>query len=227
MWANISAIETEEYIEFKERLCGYFLGQKNAVEIMSDSEEQVQGENKKFVRFRPGIDILLLREVLTLRPKKPKDWEKVLKNLNEGLNIECPGSAIKALTNCQKRFKDLMKAFKSEEMESLRASGTDEEYREREQLLTELRELEEEDERQKEEKTKAEKLKEEQGKELRQKAMQRLKQKREEEKTESDEEENGQNEIISPKTKKRRRTGDNSVMSDYMAFLEKKHENEK
>ncbi|KAJ3023211.1 UNVERIFIED_CONTAM: hypothetical protein HDU68_008732 [Siphonaria sp. JEL0065] len=43
--------------------------------------------------------------------------------------------------NCQARFTDLIKKFKQEEMESLRASGTEEEYSEREQLLTDLVDL--------------------------------------------------------------------------------------
>ncbi|KAJ3226114.1 hypothetical protein HDU78_010455 [Chytriomyces hyalinus] len=47
---------------------------------------------------------------------------------------------------CQKRFKVLVDVFRKEELDALRASGTDKEYSEREQLLTDLME-EAEDER--------------------------------------------------------------------------------
>ncbi|ORY18894.1 hypothetical protein BCR33DRAFT_750982 [Rhizoclosmatium globosum] len=59
----------------------------------------------------------------------------------EALGIQDPKASWK---NCRNRLEDLLSAFKSDEMALMCASGTEKEYEEREQLLTEVKKLVEE-----------------------------------------------------------------------------------
>ncbi|ORY38339.1 hypothetical protein BCR33DRAFT_788923 [Rhizoclosmatium globosum] len=68
--------------------------------------------------------------------KTAECWENVATNLNEALSLD--GDVCTTEKNAQERFKDLMKKFKADEMEVLRASGTEEEFNEREQLLSDV-----------------------------------------------------------------------------------------
>ncbi|KAJ3281412.1 hypothetical protein HDU79_010791, partial [Rhizoclosmatium sp. JEL0117] len=91
------------------------------------------------------VDIALLKEVLNVEPykaahgKTAECWENVATNLNEALSLD--GDVCTTKKNAQERFKDLMKKFKADEMEALRASGTEEEFNEREQLLSDVRDM--------------------------------------------------------------------------------------
>ncbi|KAI8840887.1 hypothetical protein BC829DRAFT_420724 [Chytridium lagenaria] len=103
----------------------------------------------KSFRFNPSIDVELLKLVLDLQPfaagyGKVKDkWQAVADGLRAivtdfGENYK-PDSLNPAAA--RRRFDTLVDSFKKEEMDSLRASGTDEEYEERERLLTDILEM--------------------------------------------------------------------------------------
>ncbi|XP_013379109.1 GRB10-interacting GYF protein 2-like isoform X2 [Lingula anatina] len=77
---------------------------------------------------------MLLREVITLNPFAGgrAKWEEVVTNLNF-----CSHSSFN-IKSCQARVRTLKLAFQEKTMQSLKASGTDEELTERESLLQEL-----------------------------------------------------------------------------------------
>ncbi|KAJ3394814.1 hypothetical protein HDU80_010430 [Chytriomyces hyalinus] len=64
------------------------------------------------------------------------EFFKVASNLNNVWDLDEASGVMGPM--CQKRFKVLMDVFRKEELDALRASGTDKEYGEREQLLTDL-----------------------------------------------------------------------------------------
>ncbi|CAK4812238.1 unnamed protein product, partial [Aphanomyces euteiches] len=78
-----------------------------------------EGKRKDVFRFKASTDVDHLRDVMRIQPfaaeygQTGRRWEE--------------------LSLCM--FEDLVVNFKKEAMNSLRASGTDEEYTEREQLL--------------------------------------------------------------------------------------------
>ena len=84
----------------------------------------------------------MLKEVLNIRPfaaphGKAKDcWYQIATNM---CSIYGEGAVSDA--TCKARYYDIMKAFKKDEMESLQASGTEEEYTEREELLNDIKDL--------------------------------------------------------------------------------------
>ncbi len=130
------------------------------------------------IRFYPGLDIALLKEVAAINPygkeKNAKEWDSIVDNVNSTLKNG------KTVTHrgCKDRMKTLLKAHRKAEMQSLKASGTEEEFTERDALLTEVNELCTEAAKVKEGKKEAqedEKKKEEQGKDIREAAMQSLK----------------------------------------------------
>ncbi|ETN16138.1 hypothetical protein PPTG_06351 [Phytophthora nicotianae INRA-310] len=77
--------------------------------------------------------------------KTPVAWEKVASGINAALPACTADGKV-----CRRPFGALHDAFRREEKESLRASGTSEEYTEREQLLTDRTELEKADKTEKE-----------------------------------------------------------------------------
>ncbi|KAK6180680.1 hypothetical protein SNE40_008685 [Patella caerulea] len=166
------------------------------------------------VRFWPALDILLLKEVISKRPNDSKSWESVAKSVNEVLQIIRPNSQV-SVRACRSRKQDLLQKFKKDELSSLRASGTDEEYGEREQLLTEICSFEIE------EKGKAsalEKKKQEQGEDVKRLAMQTLTgTKRTSMETEEDD-------IVTPT--KQRKSHLSTPTADYITFLREKHSEE-
>ncbi|KAJ3009487.1 UNVERIFIED_CONTAM: hypothetical protein HDU68_002645 [Siphonaria sp. JEL0065] len=131
------------------------------------------------------MDIALLKEVEQIQPysaphgKTAERWEQVTARFNNACAFSDNKEA--STKNCQARFTDLVKKFKQEEMESLRASGTEEEYSEREQLLTDLVDLmkEAEDAKSDKKRKKAadDDLREVNGAKIRDVATKRLKQK--------------------------------------------------
>ena len=74
-----------------------------------------------YIRFRPGYDILLLREVVAKNPETPADWEQVFTTLNGVIAEQTPGYTIRNVRNVRDRLKTLINAHKKQEMESLRA----------------------------------------------------------------------------------------------------------
>ncbi|XP_013389278.1 uncharacterized protein LOC106157998 isoform X1 [Lingula anatina] len=97
-----------------------------------------RGKNSTYAsqqkRFTPKDDLMLLREVITLNPFAGgrAKWEEVVTNLNV-----CSHSSFN-IKSCQARVRTLKLAFQEKTMQSLKASGTDEELTERESLLQEL-----------------------------------------------------------------------------------------
>ena len=91
--------------------------------------------------FNPNHDIHLLKEVMQHAPfaaphgKTREAWEEVANSLTPLLARKINHAAVK------QQFDHLVKTFHNEEMESLRASGTEEEYDERERLLTDIVDL--------------------------------------------------------------------------------------
>ncbi|KAJ3277879.1 hypothetical protein HDU79_002071, partial [Rhizoclosmatium sp. JEL0117] len=73
--------------------------------------------------------------------KTGEAWERVATNVNTAMGLHNDADVKATGKNAFKRFKELLKKFKADEMESLRASGTEEEFEEREQLLSDLRDL--------------------------------------------------------------------------------------
>ncbi|KAH9112348.1 hypothetical protein AeMF1_013307 [Aphanomyces euteiches] len=98
------------------------------------------GKEKSF-RFKVSYDIDLLKEMELYKPwaashgSVQATWNTVASSLSEHF-----GKKVNALAY-QRRFELLLDTFKKDEMKSLRASGTIEEYNERKQLLTALREM--------------------------------------------------------------------------------------
>ncbi|XP_038046912.1 uncharacterized protein LOC119732895 [Patiria miniata] len=100
----------------------------------------------KTARFYPGLDIVLLREALALSSEdgqglSKEAWEVIHKNINDAIKAKHIYVTLRA---CRDRYRHLQDCHRRAEMSSLRASGTDEEYDERIQLLTELADFDEE-----------------------------------------------------------------------------------
>ncbi|XP_038070237.1 uncharacterized protein LOC119740343 [Patiria miniata] len=170
---------------------------------------------KSSTRFYPALDILVLKQVLADWPiGDTKKWETLTQKLNEAVRLMRPDGQV-TMRGCKDRFRKLLSAFKADELASLRASGTDEEYGERERLLGEIVELESEMDKMKEDAAKVEKKKLEQGETVRQKALQSL--------TEQAEGLNDEARMQTPSPLKKRKKVESS---DYIQYLKEKTEKE-
>ncbi|XP_041349844.1 uncharacterized protein LOC121369072 isoform X2 [Gigantopelta aegis] len=97
----------------------------------------------KTQRYRPNMDIILLREYMTVQPykcgtlkSKQDAWEKIVAVVNQFINAGYPCHQVCVTERASRdRVKTLIETFKKGEMNSLKASGTDEEYSERDALL--------------------------------------------------------------------------------------------
>ncbi|KAJ3236314.1 hypothetical protein HDU81_010903 [Chytriomyces hyalinus] len=95
------------------------------------------------MHFSAGMDIDLLKEVVNEEPFAASHgavtgaWVTVASNLNTVWDLDQATAGVTG-PMCQKRFKVLMDVFRKEELDALKASGTAEEYGQREQLLTDL-----------------------------------------------------------------------------------------
>ena len=95
-------------------------------------------------RFDVRSDIALLKEVQSILPfqaghgKVQEAWNDVSQNINSFLDDNQPKTTG---PSCKHHFDDLLEAYRKDNMEALRASGTDEEYDERQQLLDGLSEM--------------------------------------------------------------------------------------
>ncbi|DBA00690.1 TPA: hypothetical protein N0F65_003619 [Lagenidium giganteum] len=99
---------------------------------------------KKGFRFKPSHDVILVKEVMRLSPWSVKHgqttqvWHATSVAVSEALHV------IGAITDvldggaCKRRFDTLLEAFRKAELVSLRTSGSEEAYAEREQLLTDI-----------------------------------------------------------------------------------------
>ena len=77
-------------------------------------------ESHKSIRFFPGLDILLLREVIALRPSVKVAWEAVHRNVNTALQNIRPEGCV-TLRACKDRIRTLQEAYRKNEMAILRA----------------------------------------------------------------------------------------------------------
>ncbi|KAG3142027.1 hypothetical protein PI126_g15238 [Phytophthora idaei] len=104
---------------------------------------QQKPKRKKAFRFLPSGDVFLLKEVAVHTPWAAAHGETNMTwtNVANGLKKATPSSMADSKA-CRRRFTVPLDTFRREEMESLRASGTAEEYSEREQLLMGCLELE-------------------------------------------------------------------------------------
>ena len=108
------------------------------------SADQELGRKRVFC-FRTQSDIDLLKEVMNYKPFKvshrqvTQTWDSIATELCSIYGASSvKGSAAK------RRFKELLAKFKKDKLDSLRASRMEEEFDQREQLLTDIRLLMEE-----------------------------------------------------------------------------------
>ncbi|XP_023221109.1 uncharacterized protein LOC111622884 [Centruroides sculpturatus] len=89
------------------------------------------------MRFSCHHDILLLREVVAINPyayENPKDaWKNIAENLRTFYTVDS--------RRCRERTSLLLQYYEKNNQASLRRSGTEEEFTERNQLLQEIKEL--------------------------------------------------------------------------------------
>ncbi|KAJ1562580.1 hypothetical protein HK096_007531 [Nowakowskiella sp. JEL0078] len=191
------------------------------------SNQPSKKPKKKAYRFNIAADIALLKEIANIQPffaahgQTLKAWTSVAVNLCSSLNLEAETITT---VNARARFESIYTTFKKDEMESLRASGTEEEFNEREQLMTDIHSLIEESEfirlNVKEKKRSDEDKREVNGEILRNAALQRLSSKKKE--IEVGETENGsESEDISDKSfsKKIRTRTSSSVLEENSHYL--------
>ncbi|DAZ98875.1 TPA: hypothetical protein N0F65_002600 [Lagenidium giganteum] len=90
----------------------------------------------KAFRFRPACDVVLLKDVVSIAP-----WGVGHGNGNTSATIMANGYNDTVCLDhgaCKRRFDSLIEAHRKGELASLRASVTEEEYAERQQLLTDI-----------------------------------------------------------------------------------------
>ena len=169
---------------------------------------------RKPARFSPKYDIALLKEIVAQNPFAQKNckvkWLHIVFNMNALLSQTRTDIAFTE-RGCKDRLKILINAFKKDTLASLKASGTEEEYSERDQLLTKVVELMEEKENVAKETEKKEYAKEEQGVDIRRISMQKLSKKTT---GDSDSESKG----VSPPINKKK------VVQGYVEYLREKDE---
>ena len=136
---------------------------------------------KKRARFTPKFDIALLQEVIAQNPFAQKNsktkWIQIVAKIN-ALLLETRNDIVFTERGCKDRLRILVNAFKKEPLTSVKASGTEEEYTERDQLLPEVIELLGEKENTLKEMERKEQEKEEQGVDIRGISMVKLSKKR-------------------------------------------------
>ena len=100
-----------------------------------------QGGEPTHKWFSACHDILLLRKVNDVKPweasygKVMTGWDTIAKDLANtiGVGLKKDGPA------CKKRFELLLELFRKNDLDALRKSGVDEDYQEKEQLLSDIR----------------------------------------------------------------------------------------
>ncbi|ETV98090.1 hypothetical protein H310_09373 [Aphanomyces invadans] len=107
---------------------------------MSEQDEAIRRKKTAF-RFSVVADIDLLKEVVIIAPFEAASgqtgarWEEFCehKRVSHGDTL--------TTASCRKRVDDLLSAFKKATLKALRASGTEEEYQERDQLLQDISDM--------------------------------------------------------------------------------------
>lgn len=164
--------EEPTFTPVQEEPMGQDEEEEQGLEEVGEEEPVVSLEKlckKKQFCFRPATDIQLLLQVEADRPFKkkqgvtvPECWSAIADQLNQVWGLKEPTAKFLPVNGrmCQRRFDVLLGKFKAKEMAALRASGTEEEYWERDQLLANILSLIEAEELQriaeKDEKTKKE-----------------------------------------------------------------------
>ncbi|XP_064619491.1 DNA ligase 1-like [Lineus longissimus] len=157
------------------------------------------------------------------QPSSKAAWDALHKNVNTALQQQKANHYV-TLRACKDRVRTLQEAHRKNEMNSLRASGTNEEYDERSQLLTELLEQTEEEKRSKKEVLdKTVDIKESQGKDIRKAAMETLIPAKRKNDDDDDEQQDEDDAINPPPVKKRRA----DTSADYVKYLRDKLELDK
>ncbi|XP_064626807.1 uncharacterized protein LOC135487233 [Lineus longissimus] len=111
----------------------------------ADDQHKEAPSGPKMLRYNPGYDISVLKEVLLLNPfDDASRWDEIAKAFNKELMKRRPNVQAVNSRSIKERVEKLLKAFKSEQMAALRRSGTAEEYTERDSLLTEISQMKDE-----------------------------------------------------------------------------------
>ena len=78
-------------------------------------------EKKISTRFYPALDIVLLKQVLADWPvNETRKWEALTNKINEALVMVRPDGTV-TVRGCKDRLRELLVAFKADELASLRA----------------------------------------------------------------------------------------------------------
>ncbi|RHY08804.1 hypothetical protein DYB36_000357 [Aphanomyces astaci] len=109
--------------------------------VLSMSDEQGSAKRKPAHRFTIPQDVDLLKEVLTICPHDAPYGQTSGRWAEVGDRMRTIHGDSLSATGCRKRCDDLLAAFHKDSLASLRASGTDEQHHEREQLLQDLKAL--------------------------------------------------------------------------------------
>ncbi|CAG2243808.1 unnamed protein product [Mytilus edulis] len=128
------------------------------------------GIRKKQVRFQTKDDLVLLREVLAKNPFQNKSaWNEIASAVADTRsNLQVDARRVRERTHL------LIDQHKKSNADSLKSSGIDEEYGEKETLLDEILSLVEDEEKQKEKQKEKKETEENRGKEIRKRAMENL-----------------------------------------------------
>ncbi|KAJ1566690.1 hypothetical protein HK096_000678 [Nowakowskiella sp. JEL0078] len=100
--------------------------------MSADKLSKSDNKKKHAFHFTIAFDIVLLKEVYNIQPfaahgKTKTAWTTVLENIVKALQLN-PDDI--SPTTAPGQFTALLEAFKKSDMESLRASGTEEDYTE-------------------------------------------------------------------------------------------------
>ncbi|VDI26134.1 Hypothetical predicted protein [Mytilus galloprovincialis] len=128
------------------------------------------GSRKKQVRFQTKDDLVLLREVLAKNPFQNKSaWNEIASAVADTRsNLQVDARRVRERTHL------LIDQHKKSNADSLKSSGIDEEYGEKETLLDEILSLVEDEEKQKEKQKEKKETEENRGKDIRKRAMENL-----------------------------------------------------
>ncbi|ETV68870.1 hypothetical protein, variant [Aphanomyces astaci] len=102
---------------------------------------QAEGKKKPAHGFTTPQDVDLIKEVMSICPHDAPYGQTSARWAEVGEHMRTIHVDSLSATGCRKRCDDLLVAFQKAMLASLRASGTDEEYDEREQLLQDLSDM--------------------------------------------------------------------------------------
>ncbi|ETV99807.1 hypothetical protein H310_07849 [Aphanomyces invadans] len=92
-------------------------------------------------RFTLQQDVDLIKEVISVSPHDAPYGQLSTRWAEVGQNMQAIYASNLTASGCQKRCDELLVAFHKDNIASLRASGTEENYNEREQLLQDLSDM--------------------------------------------------------------------------------------